>query len=284
MASVLSSGQMDLYRKEGYLRAPGSVPEDALVQIEGILQDWCTRQIAEWVEQGLLPDGMEEVDFSRRLLRAWEAAGKPAYMRSPRRDLVGPELYDLLTHPVLLDLAADLLGTDEISVHGIFNARPKLPDQRWTDTPWHQDAQYYRDAEEIHVLSIWIPLHDVDQQNSCLQVAPGYHRGGLYADYHDEETGFKGISKEERDRLPGVAVPMRRGDALCFGQRLPHRALANRSDAVRWSMDLRYEATATATESGRQYGFVARSPLDPTSVLSCDAWLAKWDGVPAGTY
>lgn len=281
---LLDPGQTESYHREGYLHTPGAVPHDALALLQSILENWCRRQIGEWVKQGLLPDGMEEVDFSRRLLRAWEAAGRPTYMRSPRRDLVGTDLFALLTHPALLDLAADLLGTDEVSVHGIFNARPKLPDQRWTDTPWHQDAQYYRDAEEIHVLSVWIPLQDVDEKNSCLQVAPGCHTGGLYADYQDEETGFKGISKQERERLPGVSVPMRRGDALCFGQRLPHRALANRSNAVRWSMDLRYEATATATESGRQYGFVARSPSDPTSVLSCDAWLAKWDGVPAGTY
>ena len=281
---LLDPGQRESYHREGYLHAHGAVPRDALALIHSILENWCRRQIGEWVEQGLLPDGMEEVDFSRRLLHAWEAADRPTYMRSPRRDLVGPDLYALLAHPALLDLAADLLGTDEVSVHGIFNARPKLPDQRWTDTPWHQDAQYYRDAEEIHVLSMWIPLQDVDEKNSCLQVAPGCHTRGLYADYQDDETGFKGISKEERERLPGVSVPMRRGDALCFGQRLPHRALANRSDAVRWSMDLRYEATATATESGRQYGFVARSPSDPAAVLSCDAWLAKWDGVPPRTY
>ena len=56
-------------------------------------------------------------------------------MRSPRRDLVGPDMYALLVEPSLLDLAEDLLGTDELSVHDILNVRPKLPDQRWTDTP-----------------------------------------------------------------------------------------------------------------------------------------------------
>ena len=80
-------------------------------------------------------------------------------------------MYDLLVESSLLDLVADLLGSDEISVHGIFNARPKLPDQRWTDTPWHQDAQYYRDVERVHVVSIWFPLEAVREECSCLQVA-----------------------------------------------------------------------------------------------------------------
>ena len=37
---------------------------------------------------------------------------------------------------------AQALGTDEISVHGIFNARPMMPGGH--PTPWHQDAQYWR--------------------------------------------------------------------------------------------------------------------------------------------
>jgi phytanoyl-CoA hydroxylase len=281
---VLDEEQMAFYREEGYVCARGAVSEDALVVMQRILDAWCEGQIGEWVEQGLLGDGRADLDFAHRFARLWQEADKPAYMRSPRRDLVGPDMYALLAHPALLDLAQDLLGTDEISVHGIFNARPKLPDQRWTDTPWHQDAQYYRDAEDVHVLSLWIPLQAVDENNSCLQVSPRLHQSGLYADYQDEETGFKGISKEERAQLPAVSIPMKKGDALCFTQTTPHRALGNRSDSVRWSMDLRYEATATATASGKQYGFVARSGINPSAVVSCEEWLAQWDGVAARTY
>jgi phytanoyl-CoA hydroxylase len=134
----------------------------------------------------------------------------------------------------------------------------------------------------VHVLSLWIPLQAVDENNSCLQVSPRLHQSGLYADYQNEETGFKGISKEERAQLPAVSIPMQKGDALCFTQTTPHRALGNRSDSVRWSMDLRYEATAMA--SGKQYGFVALSGTNPSAVVSCEEWLAKWDGVAARTY
>ena len=73
------------------------------------------------------------------------------------RDLVSREMFDILVHPALLMLAQDLLCTTEVSVHGVFNARPKLPDQIWTQTPWHQDAQYYRDAEHVHDLDLDAP-------------------------------------------------------------------------------------------------------------------------------
>ena len=281
---VLSQQQVEFYKREGYLHAPDVLSQEALDLAERILRDWSERQIAQWVEDGLINDARSDLDFTHRMAQLWKEAGHPSYMRSPRRDLVGPEMYRLLLEPSLLDMAEDLLGTDELSVHGIFNARPKLPDQRWTDTPWHQDAQYYRDAEAVHVVSIWFPLQAVREKNSCLQVASQGHRDQLFDDYHDEETGFKGIDRAEWDTLQGISVEMERGDALCFTQLTPHRALSNRGDAVRWSMDLRYEATATATTSGKTFGFVARSGKEPETVMGQAEWLAKWDGIAEQTY
>ena len=143
---ILSEQQVDSYRRDGYLQADGVMSEQALTLAERILRNWSERQIGEWLQEGLINDVRPGLDFRCRLAQLWQEAGRPKYLRSPRRDLVGPDMY------ALLDLAEDLLGTAELSVHGIFNARPKLPDQRWTDTPWHQDAQYYRAAEQVHVV------------------------------------------------------------------------------------------------------------------------------------
>lgn len=100
----------------------------------------------------------------------------------------------------------------------------------------------------------------------------------------EEESGFVGLSRAEREKLDGVSVEMETGDALCFPQLTPHRATSNQSDAVRWSMDVRYEATPTATEGGKPQGFVARSAADPSSVTSYEEWLQKWEDIPAGSY
>jgi ectoine hydroxylase-related dioxygenase (phytanoyl-CoA dioxygenase family) len=130
---------------------------------------------------------------------------------------------------------------------------------------------------------MWMPLQRVTEYNSCLQVVPGMHHGKLYDDYEDE-TGFIGLSPEDRKNLKGISIEMEPGDVLCFPQKTPHRALPNQSDAVRWSMDIRYEATAVATESGKRQGFVVRSPSNPASVETYEQWLTKWETIPAGNY
>ena len=281
---TVGAPQRQFYRREGYLHLRGVLPPDLLDLTKLVLGRWADETIAQWLEHGLIADPRRDLDFQHRLVQVWHEAGRPKYVRSPRRDLVSPEMYRILVHPALLDVAADLLGTAEVSVHGIFNARPKLPDQVWTRTPWHQDAQYYRDAADSHVVSLWYPLQAVGEHNSCLQVAPRRHRGPLYDGHHDLETGFLGLSPQDRQDLQGVSVAMQPGDLLCFTQKTPHRALPNRSDAVRWSLDVRYEATDRATESGRDKGFVARSPRDPAAVVPYAEWERRWADVPKGSY
>ena len=129
-----------------------------------------------------------------------------------------------------------------------------------------------------------MPLQPVTEHNSCLQVAPGLHRGPLHEGWNDPETGFLGLAPEVRDNLKGVSIEMEPGDALCFTQITPHRALPNRSNQVRWSIDVRYESTAQATETGQKQGFVAHSLSDPTAVLSYEEWLTQWEDIPAGSY
>ncbi|UVI28897.1 phytanoyl-CoA dioxygenase family protein [Paenibacillus spongiae] len=284
MNRILSISDVNFYRSHHYLHAKQVIPQHLLDLGRSIISRWVDELINEWAEKGLIDDKLPDLDFQHRLVTLWNAAGRPKYMRSPRRDIVGPDMYSFLANPRLLDLAADLLGTDELSAHGIFNCRLKLPDQKWTDTPWHQDAQYYRDAENVHVVSIWIPLQKVTEHNSCLQVGPDLFTDTLLSGHDDEETGFLGLSKEDAGRLRPISVEMDPGDALCFTQLLPHRALPNRSDAVRWSMDIRYEATPNATLSGKAQGFVARSPIAPDSVEKYHQWERKWGNIPRGSY
>ncbi len=274
--SSLTPEQMTSYRKQGYLLLENAVSEKTLELSQLVLERWVAAMAARWQTEGRINDTLSDTPFSTRLLALWEAAGRPGYNRSPRRELVSPEMFDILKAPELVDIAQDLLGTTEVSAHGIFNARPKLPSQSWTDTPWHQDAQYFRDAESIHVPTMWFPLQDVSPENSCLQVAPGLQNGKLHKGYDDPETGFLGVTPEVRKTLVGKPIEMKRGDVLLFTQMTPHGAMRNRRQEVRWSMDLRFESTDTPTSGGKEYGFIARSLRAPESVCDYQTWRTQW--------
>ena len=291
MPKILSEEQISFYHEKGYVKVEKVVPQRSIELGRKVCADWVDRTVQGWVAEGLLEDGLEDLDLEHRLTVAWNEAGKPMYQRSPRRQIVCPELFQFMSEPRVIDVAEDLLGSPEVFMHGVFNLRPKLPDQRWTRTPWHQDSQYYPSIAQVHTLSIWMPLQRVTTENSCLQVAEGYHRGDMYAITEDEETGFLGISKEERATLPGIPIEMEAGDALCFTQLTPHAALPNKSDAVRWSIDLRYQSIADAMVDeynveigGRDKGFIARSEANPASVATWESWERQWEGDPYSAY
>ena len=291
MPKILSDEQINFYREKGYVKVENVIPQSNIELGRKVCAGWVDRTVAGWVAEGLLDDGLEHLDLEHRLTVAWNKAGKPMYPRSPRRQIVCRELFQFMSEPNVIDIAQDLLGTPEVFMHGVFNLRPKLPDQRWTRTPWHQDSQYYPSIAQVHTLSIWMPLQRVTTENSCLQVAEGYHRGDMYAITEDEETGFLGISKEERAAIAGIPIEMEAGDALCFTQLTPHAALPNKSDAVRWSIDLRYQSIEDAMVDeynveigGRDKGFIARSEADPASVATWESWERQWEGDPYSAY
>ncbi len=273
----ITQEQWDRYLEQGYLHIEGIVSEDILRLVEQPLLRWADATILEWKAQGKLDDLHENLPFDQRLNAAWFAAGKPTYQRSPRRSIVSPEVFEFMRHPAFIGLARDLIGSPNIAAHGIFNARPKLQQQHFTNTPWHQDAQYFRQSANSNIITMWVPLVDVDENNSCLQVAPGHHLDPLYDNYDDPETKFIGLSPADRARLQGLPIPMRRGDVLCFNQLMPHAALPNLTDRVRWSMDIRFEEVDAPHSCALQNGFICAHENPSRVETRFEHWFAqKW--------
>lgn len=273
---TLRQEDLDSYNRHGYLHLKSVIPDHVLQKTRGVFSRWVDRLATKWADEGLIDDRKEDLDFWHRLNVLWNDAGRPKYPRSPRKDIVEPDMHAVLSDPALVDIAEDLLGTPEVTAHGVFNARPKLPKQNWTNTPWHQDAQYQGISPYVHVPTFWFPLQRVYPEYSCLGVQPDYHDGKLFEAYEDE-TGFLGIRPEDRKSLSSHPIEMEPGDLLCFTSLTPHHAYTNETDRVRWSLDIRYQATDSidADEENENIGFVVRSERDPSTVQSFEQWYAK---------
>ena len=274
--NTLTQEQLDSYKEHGYLLLKGVIPERVIERTRGVFARWVDRLAAQWLDEELIVDAKEDLDFWHRLEVLWNDAGRPKYARSPRRSILEPDMHAVLGDESLVDIAEDLLGTPEVTAHGVFNARPKLPNQIWTNTPWHQDAQYRGISPFVHVPTFWFPLQKVFPEYSCLGVHPDYNSGKLFEGYEDE-TGFLGIRPEDRKNLKSVPVEMDAGDLLCFTSLTPHHAYTNETDRVRWSLDIRYQATDSVDPSEEQenIGFLVRSKEDPSRVESFEQWFAK---------
>lgn len=141
-------------------------------------------------------------------------------------------LRDFVTRGPHVLLATELLGPNVCFTHQQYII--KHPDARArTDVPWHQDSGYGR-LEPPLDLTVWIALDDCTTDNGCLWVLPRSDRRGLLP--HDAVKGLRGVVVDE----PGIALPMRAGDAVLFGGWLLHRSLPNATDRARVALYLRY--------------------------------------------
>jgi len=68
-----------------------------------------------------------------------------------------------------------------------------------------------------------------------------------------------------------------KGSIVFMDKCTPHAGITNRTESVRWSMDLRYQPTGVPTGRPFHPDFIVRSAADPRSVhCDFDEWNRRW--------
>ncbi len=275
----LSRKQLDLYHENGYLLVKDALCDEDLAPVRAAMMDTVDGIARTLINDGLLSSDYREAPFETRLAKIFADAGvdqAPRFGRSWRERK--PAYFELLTHPKVLDIAESIVGP-EVLIHPIYNTRPMIPDTPLVVVPWHQDIQYL-DADLVAGLQIptlWIPLVDVTHEMGCLQVGAKTKARGV-APWHREDrsgTGFIEIDDEHMEGVEVVTCEMTRGSILLVDQMTYHRSTANTTDRVRWSVDLRYQATGHPTGFRDQEGWLARSAARPGKVVIWEQFAAE---------
>lgn len=164
-----------------------------------------------------------------------------------RLGLRSPVTQNLCADERLLHLVQDIVQPGI----AIYSAKlvPKLP---FNDAVchWHQDDAYYNDTAPSQTrMSVWVPLHDSDEDNGCLWVIPGSHAWGLQP-WQQRDGGYCNkalIAPEDFDFSQAMAIPARAGDVVLFSALLWHSSQGNRSERLRRAFIVSYqEATVPA--------------------------------------
>ena len=275
----LSSEDRAAFERDGFLIIRQALEPAYIEACKAVTQTWIDKTIRQWQDEGLIDSDFAELGFRERFLAAWRNAGEPRYARSPRRETVHLEpekMFEILRAPALLDIAEQILGTENIVSHGIFNLRPKAPSQRYTDTPWHQDAQYFPAYANVNMVNMWFPMHHVDAESSCLAFAAGKHRDGLFEnDESERNNGFIGFTEEQASRMNAVPAALAPGDVVIFTNTTPHVAMPNSSGVMRWSWDLRFIDCADCDDELMKLSSVARH-VDERQLTDFETFKNKW--------
>lgn len=251
MPSPLSPAQLRHFHDEGYVVADGVFSEaDLRPVIEEINREVETRAEA-LVKEGKLSRTFRELGFERQLGAISRETDQVA-LSIWNGVLSGPGIFNVLRHPALLDIAEQLCGP-ELIASSVYRLRPKIPNHRMGPVPWHQDSGYFEPyCDSSLVLTVWLPLVDATEENGCLWVAPRAHRQGVVRHVSVEQKPYLHILSNDLPHGPEnkpICVPVKKGSVLLLTNLAPHASFENKTDIVRWSMDLRYQSAALPTNA-----------------------------------
>jgi len=149
----------------------------------------------------------------------------------------------LCCHPKILRALETCLTTPELILF-FSSAFVKQPhDAKRVD--WHQDNTYWPAISGTDVVTVWVALDDVDEENSCMNVVPRSHEG--YRELEmlpvEEEAGaMLGRRVEITDQMSASAVPLvlRTGQFSIHDSHLVHGSAPNHSARRRAGYTIRY--------------------------------------------
>jgi phytanoyl-CoA hydroxylase len=272
----LSAAQIAEYEREGFLVVPNMLNDEDLKPAREALS-WKVDQIAdELLSSGLIKDKREGDPFETRLVNLFKGLTEADFLKFGRgwRDR-HPGYFHLISNPKIIDAIESLIG-GEIFANPVYNARPKVAGVSAGAVPWHQDKSYWPDSNSNPVITVWMPIVDANLVNGCLHVWPRTHKTKVLSYHRETYSGTQYTEldlKDEADRH-AVPLPVKAGSGILFNDRCIHSSTPNRSDGVRWSIDLRYQPTDQDPMRQHGNGFLVRSRRHPEKVATLEDWLA----------
>ena len=198
------------------------------------------------------------------LLRQIQSSGRDAYDINEYHHCC-QGIYDIVTHPKLLDYVEDIIGPDIVCWGSHYFC--KMPHDARA-VPLHQDAPYwpFRPAEAV---TAWIAIDDVQRDAGPMCFVPGSHTEGRLE--WQRRTGDVVLELEVKDahRL-GAPEPLilNAGELSLHTDLLVHGSEANRSDHRRCGLTIRYVPPTVWVKSEDHLGWTRSAILcrgrDPT--------------------
>ena len=165
MKTEITSGQIESYRRDGFVVVDGFLDDDelehwratvdrAIVARDG--RKFADQDVKIGEDDGINPDAAYYGKVFDQLLNLWQT---------------DDEVAGLILDPRIGEMASELAGVDGVRVwHD-----QALVKQPWANpTAFHLDTPFWSFSNR-YALSIWIALDDATAENGCLCFFPGSH-------------------------------------------------------------------------------------------------------------
>lgn len=205
-------------------------------------------------------------------------------------------MYDIVTHPRLLDAVEDIIGPD-ILCWGSSFFQKEAHDPRFVS--WHQDSTYYG-LEPPDTLTAWLAITDSTLESGCVSFVPGTHDRGVYR--HEERKAADNLLSRGQtivgiDEAKAVPMVLKAGQFSFHNEDTVHGSAPNNSPNRRIGFSIHYippyvrevkypGATAMLVRGKDTYGHWGQDPVpaedwDEACLRALDESWKTYQSLPA---
>ena len=209
---MLDQEQIACYHQNGYLVVENVLSADELAELQRVTDDFVERSRGVSQHNDIFD------------LEANHSEERPR-LRRIKNPIAQHEVYDrTLRHPGILDRVEQLIGP------GLRRHSTKLnmkEPNHGSAVEWHQDWAFYPHTND-DVLAVGVCLDDMTEENGCMLMVPGSHKGELYS--HHENGVFVGAVSDP-DFEPGETAKclVKAGGITIHHARTLHASTPNHS-------------------------------------------------------
>ncbi len=246
---MLSSEQIEQYRRDGFLLLKGALDRDIVADIYREAREIYAQQIQHVLGQSV---DIEDRDAFEAAMFAFFEKDFNAFVNTGKTVQHTISLHKLGVSDAILDLVK-AVGVEKPSIAVRpamqFNSRFLSKDG---STHWKLGAhQDWRTGQgSLDSVVIWFPMVPAAEEIGALQVIPGSHTAGLM---QANTTGYAGSITDDLREEDYVQTEYEVGDVLIFSAFLVHRSGNNVTRNIRWSVQLRYNNLLEPTFIERGY-------------------------------
>ena len=104
------------------------------------------------------------------------------------------------------------------------------PAKNGLGTSWHQDNAYFKIADPLKGIALWIAIHDANASNGTLQIIPSLHHQSLE---HERDASSDHHIRCYPPEEQTLTVELNAGGVIFFCYGVPHQTGPNGSDHLR---------------------------------------------------
>ena len=233
MSGMISEEQVRTFSERGWLVVEGVYGPEEADEVARLAVETADSMDVEESMAGYLLDRSESGESAPRKIDS-------PYLRNPM-------FRDFALDGRLRDILRQLTGEEPLlKSDQLFMKPPRFGSEK----PYHQDNFYFRCTPGGHVITAWIALDDVDEENGCLRYISGSHKKGIID--HVEVLGQPYNLAPPDDLIDWemeASAPVRKGGVVFHHSETLHSSRRNTSDRWRRGYATHWVTASVTTET-----------------------------------